>query len=106
MARAPHGVPKAQRLLLTHKPDRAGRRQHLQKALQFRCFFPRAELGFQFIGVIEVIGNDVLAAPGDKYELLDSGFLCFLDRVLDNRLVYDRKHFLGYGFGGGQEACA
>ena len=59
---------------------------------------------FELIGVIEMVLDDVLAAAGDKDELLDPGFHRLLDRILDDGLVHDRQHFLRDGLGGGQEA--
>ena len=47
-----------------------------------------------------------LAAAGDHAELLDAGGARLLDRVLDQRLVHDRQHFLGGRLGGGQESRA
>ena len=47
-----------------------------------------------------------LAAAGDHAELLDPGRARLLDRVLDQRLVHDRQHFLGHRLGGRQEARA
>ena len=47
-----------------------------------------------------------LAAAGDHAELLDARRARFLDRVLDQRLVDHRQHFLGGRLGGGQETRA
>ena len=40
-----------------------------------------------------------LAAAGDHAELLNASGARFLDRVLDQWLVDDRKHFLRHGLG-------
>ena len=76
----------------------------LQQAVQFGGLFAGLEQGFQLIGMVEMVGDDVLAAAGDEDELLDAGFARFFDRILDHRLVHHRQHFLGDGLGGGQEA--
>src|SRR5690349_14537124 len=54
--------------------------------------------------MVEMVGNDMLAAAGDEDELLDSGLARLLDGILDHRLVHDRQHLLGDGLGGRQEA--
>ena len=47
-----------------------------------------------------------LAAARYKAELFDPCGAGFLDRILDQRLVDDRQHFLGHRLGRGQEARA
>ena len=44
-----------------------------------------------------------LAAAGDHAELLDAGGARLLDRVLDQRLVDDRQHFLGVALVAGRK---
>lgn len=53
-----------------------------------------------------MVGDHMLAAAGDKDELLDSGLARLLDRVLDHGLVHNGQHFLGNGLGSGQESGA
>ena len=47
-----------------------------------------------------------LAAAGDHAELLDAGGPRFFDRILDQRLIDHRQHFLGDRLGGRQESRA
>ena len=56
--------------------------------------------GLKLEGVIKVILDGGLVAPGDEDELLDTGRCGFLNRVLDQRLVDHRQHFLGHRLGG------
>ena len=65
-----------------------------------------AQRRFQFVRDVEMLDQRGLAAAGDHAELLDAGGAGLLDRVLDQRLVDDRQHFLGRCLGGGQEARA
>ena len=58
----------------------------------------------QLEGDVELVDQHHLAAPGDEAEFLDPGGARFLHRVLDQRLVHHREHFLRHGLGGGQEA--
>ena len=50
--------------------------------------------------------DDALVAAGDEDEMLDAGLARLVDRVLDQRPVDDRQHFLGHRLGGRQEAGA
>ena len=45
-----------------------------------------------------------LVAPGHEDEMLDAGFLGFVENVLDERLVDDRQHLLRHRLGGGKDA--
>ena len=65
-----------------------------------------AQRGLQLERDVEMFDQRGLAAAGDHAELLDAGGPRFLDRVLDQRLVDDRQHFLGHRLGGGQEPGA
>ena len=53
-----------------------------------------------------MIVDRALAPAGDKKELLDAGGFRLLDRVMDERLVDDRQHFLRHRLGRGQKASA
>ena len=48
--------------------------------LGFIIFF---QLMFEFIGLVEVIGNTALVAPGDKNHLGNTGFYCLFNRILN-----------------------
>ena len=54
---------------------------------------------FKFNRVIEVILHQILAAPGDQHELINSGRFRFLDGVLNQGFVDNRQHFLGHALG-------
>ncbi len=86
------------------KPTEPVSGSDLQQAVQFRRLVARFQERFQFIGMVEMILDHLLAAPGDEHELLDAGFAGLFDRVLDHRLVHDRQHFLGHRLGGRKEA--
>ena len=60
----------------------------------------------QLVAVIEVILDRRLAPAGHEDEMLDTGGACFLERILNDRLVHHRQHFLGHGLGGGQHPGA
>ena len=64
------------------------------------------ERRLELVGVVEVILDRALVAAGDEDEFLDAGGEAFLDRILDQRPVDDRQHFLGHRLGGRQEARA
>ena len=65
-----------------------------------------AQSGLELEGDVEMLHQRGLAAAGDHAELLDPGGARLLDRILDQRLVHDRQHFLGGRLGGGQESRA
>ena len=60
----------------------------------------------ELILLIEMVLDDALVTAGDEDEMLDPGLARLIDRILDQRPVNDRQHFLGHGLGGRQEACA
>jgi hypothetical protein len=53
-----------------------------------------------------MILDDVLITPGDKDEVLDTGFSSFVDDILYERPVNDRQHFLRHCLGGWEESSA
>src|SRR5207245_8526854 len=55
---------------------------------------------------VEVILDRVLAAPGDQDDVVDTRGDSFLDAVLDDWFVDERKHLLGLGFGCGKKPRA
>jgi hypothetical protein len=67
---------------------------------------PGLQLHFQFVGLVEVIGDGPLGAADDEDQIGDARRHGRFRRVLDQRLVDDGQHFLGIGLGGGQEAGA
>ena len=60
----------------------------------------------QFVRIVEVILDRSLAATGNEDEVFDSGRARLLDGILDQRLVDDREHFFGHGFGGREKSSA
>ena len=105
-AGAPDGVAEAERFLLADGDHGAGRQLPFTQHAQLGVFATAAEGGLEFVGDIEMFDDRGFAATGDQAELLDPGGAGFLDRVLDQRLVHHRQHFLGHRLGGGQEARA
>ena len=53
-----------------------------------------------------MIFDGLLAAAGDDEDLIAARGHGLFDAVLNDGLVDQREHFLGLGFGGGQEAGA
>ena len=97
--------PRPERLLLADRDDLADNRRARAPAGRGscrRCSHRRFELEAH----VEIVDQARLAAPGDEDHLLDPGFARFVDRILDQRPVDDRQHFLGHGLGGGQQARA
>ncbi|MNC44600.1 hypothetical protein D3C75_935120 [compost metagenome] len=45
------------------------------------------------------------AFPRYDDDILNAGSNGLLNNILDGRLVYDREHFFGHGFGSRQKAC-
>ncbi len=106
VAGAPHGVAQAQRLLLAGIGDLTGLRHPRDQRLEFRGLVPLAQRALQIRGMVEMILEGRLATAGDEDEMFDAGGGRFLDRVLDQRLIDHRQHFLGHRLGGGQEPGA
>src|SRR5262249_3819026 len=55
---------------------------------------------------VEMVLDDTFVATGDENEVLDAGLARFVDHVLDQRAINNRKHLLRHCFGCGQEAGA
>jgi len=53
-----------------------------------------------------VILDGPLGAAGDEHQRVRAGGQRLIDRILNQRLVDDRKHFLRAGFGDRQESSA
>ena len=95
---------QAQRLLLAHISDGTGGEIGRLDGLQGVEFAARLQGRFELEGVIEVIFDRGLAAPGDENQLLDAAVEGLLHRMLDHRAVNDRQHLLGHGLGRRQKA--
>jgi hypothetical protein len=99
-------VTETERLLLPGKACRARRRElSCQKFYDFASL-PTAKRTFQLDLAVEMVLNDVLIAPCDKDEMLDTGLSGFVDDVLDERPVNDPQHFLRHCLGGWEKSCA
>jgi hypothetical protein len=65
-----------------------------------------AELGFELVGLVEVVLDRTLVAAGDEHHVGDACGGRLLHRVLDQRLVDDRQHLLGARLGDREETAA
>ena len=74
-------------------------RQDVAHLLQQGSLTLLLQLLFQLVGLVEMIENRVLVIAGNENQFLGTCRDGFLHRVLDERLVDDRKHFLGIGLG-------
>ena len=104
--RAQHRVAEAQRLGLPDVDAVDARRRRGLHRLEQRRLVAQRELGLELVGLVEVVLDRALVAAGDEDHVGDAGGRGLLDRVLDERLVDDRQHFLRARLGGGQEAAA
>src|SRR5690606_32736085 len=98
IASTPDGVAKPERLLLAGEARTTGGRQVLAQLLE-RCqlaavFKRRLELEL----AVEMVLDNAFVSPGDEDKMLDTCFTGFIDGILDERSVHDRKHFLGHRF--------
>ena len=100
VAGAPDRVTKAERLLLPNADHLAkigiGGSEHVE-ALAFVV-----QRGLEFERLVEIVDQRRLAAAGDEDQLLDARLARLVDRILDQRTIDDRDHFLGDGLGGGE----
>ena len=51
-----------------------------------------------------MVFNGGFAVSGDENKVLDTGGLCFLQSILNQRLVDNRQHLFGHGFRGRKKA--
>ena len=100
-----HGVSQTQRLFLADIGDmhHVGNGPHNGQQLRLLAGFEHV---FEFITDIEMVFDGLLAASGDDDDLVAAGGHGFFDAILNDGLVHQGEHFLGLGFGGGQEASA
>ena len=103
---AQHGMPEAQHAGLAYVGAEHVVRHHGTRDVEQRSLVAGLELVFQFIGRVEMIFDCTFVAPCHKNHVADTGGIGFLDRVLNQRLVHDGKHFLGLRLGGRQKARA
>ena len=100
-----HGMPQPELLLLADVrhlgkvADVANLPEHLDVALFL-------EQGLELVRQVEVVFDRALLAGRDDDDLLDARRDGLLDRVLDDRLVHQREHFLRLRLGGWKEPGA
>jgi hypothetical protein len=99
-------VAEAERLLLAGEAGLAGGGQILLQLAESLGLAARFERVLELVLAVEMILDDGLVAAGDEDKVLDAGLARLVDRILDQRAVDDRQHFLRHCLGGGQEACA
>src|SRR5215212_8676848 len=97
-------MTKPKRLLLAREAGRSRLREILREQGEVSPALALAQRHFQLELAVEMVFNDVLVAPGDENEMFDTGLSRLVHDVLNDRAIDDRKHFLGHGLGGRQEA--
>ncbi|MNR26061.1 hypothetical protein D3C85_1432490 [compost metagenome] len=70
------------------------------RAIQITLFIRALDLMLQLVTDIEVILQRALATPGDDRHMLQTGRMCLLDAILDQRLIDNRQHLFGHRLGG------
>src|SRR5687768_6625066 len=105
MLRAEYGVSKAQGFRLTHVTEigQIGNVSHLTEELRLSVSF---EVLFQFHRPIEMVFDGALPAAGDDDDVFNAGGNGLFHRILNQRLVDQRKHFFGRRFGRGEKSRA
>ena len=106
MLGAQHGMAQAQHAVLAHIGKMHVVHAHRAQQLQQGLLASRFQLAFKLVGGVEMVFNGALAAAGDEDHMADAGGVGLFHRILNQRLVDHRQHFLGLGFGGRQKPCA
>jgi hypothetical protein len=57
------------------------------------------EMHPEFGSIIEIILDCAFTPAGDNEDILNTGIECFLDNIMDDRLVDDREHLFWHRFG-------
>src|SRR5438552_4382369 len=92
-----YGMAEPERALLAGIGDPAGCRDDSVELVQEIVLAPLAERHFKLGGGIEMVFDGVLRAAGHEIAFLNAGGRCFLERVLDQRLIDNRQHLFGHG---------
>ena len=92
--RAQHGVAQTQRRRLADVYAGSPARQNSAQGIQQILFALRLQYRLEFRIRIEVILDRALRTAGDEYQGVGAGRQRFIDRILNQRLVHDGKHFL------------
>ena len=69
-------------------------------------FALRLQHGLEFGVTVEMIFDGALGTAGDENQCVGAGRQRLVDRILNERLVDDRQHFLRAGLGDRKEARA
>jgi hypothetical protein len=104
--RAEHRVAQAERLGLADVHAAHALGQHRAHHVEQRVLVLALELGLDLVGLVEVVFDRALVAPGDEYHVGDPGRRRFFHRVLDKRLVDNRQHLLRARLGDREESAA
>jgi hypothetical protein len=104
--RAQDGMAEPQRLRLSDVDAIYARRRGSLHLLQQLGFVAQRKLGLELVRLVEMILDRALVAAGDEDHVGDACRRRFLDRVLYERLVDHREHFLRACLGRRQEARA
>ena len=99
-------MPESQRLRLTDVDATDSRRRGSLNRFKQRAFVARRELRFQLVGLVEMILDRPLVAPGNENHIGDACRGGLFDGILNQRLVYDRQHLFGTCLGRGQQSRA
>ncbi len=99
---AQDGVTEPARPVLAYIPDigELGRRAHSGECALVAL---GGESLLQVVVPAEVLGDGLLAVAGHQRDVVQPGGRCFLDHVLDRRLVNDGQHDLWNGLRGREE---
>src|SRR5439155_24581943 len=79
--------------------------QHILDRFQQSGLAGRFQLGFELVSLVEMVFDGALVTPRNEDHFIDAGRDCLLDRILDQRLVDYRQHFLWLRLGGRQESA-
>ncbi len=99
-------MAEAQRLGLRHEHAAHVLGQHVLHERQQFLLAGLFELGLEFVGLVEVVGDRVLVAVRHEDQRVRAGVDGFVDGVLDQRTIQHRQHFLGDDLRRRQEARA
>ena len=96
---APDGMTETQRHLLTHGCDGARLNRRIAQGGERLLLVTLAQGVFQLERDVEMFDKRGLPAPRHHTELLNPRCASFFHRILDERFVHHRQHFLGSCFG-------
>ncbi len=96
-----HGVAQTQRRRLADIDARSPAGQNSAQRIEQILFALRLQYRLEFRIGIEVILDRALRTAGNEYQRVGARGQRFIDRILDQRLVHDGKHFLWTCLGDG-----